>query len=150
MRGCLACELADGTAQLPGGLIHETDSWRVEHCVGPLGVGTLIVKPKRHVVRLAELTDGEACELGPLLRRVAAAVGELTEAPQVYSCLWSHGPVHLHFVVQPELPGAIAAHRAHGPALQTAMFATGEPLDHEAAAAFAERARAWLERRASG
>lgn len=27
--------------------IHETTHWLVEHCVGPLGLGTLIVKPRR-------------------------------------------------------------------------------------------------------
>jgi hypothetical protein len=50
MNDCLACDLTEGRVPLPGGLIHETSRWRVEHCVGPLGVGTLIVKPKRHVL----------------------------------------------------------------------------------------------------
>jgi ATP adenylyltransferase len=63
---------------LPGGRIHETTHWRVEHCVGPLGLGTLIVKPRRHVTRVADITDDEAAELGPLLRatsRVATVDG---------------------------------------------------------------------------
>jgi diadenosine tetraphosphate (Ap4A) HIT family hydrolase len=50
----------------------------VEHCVGPLGVGTLVVKPKRHVVHVANLDDREAAELGPLLRRTSTVVAELT------------------------------------------------------------------------
>ena len=37
----------------------------VEHCIGPLGVGTLIVKPKRHVVHVADLTEPEVAEMGP-------------------------------------------------------------------------------------
>lgn len=36
----------------------------VEHCVGPLGVGTLIVKPERHVVHVADLTAEEAASMG--------------------------------------------------------------------------------------
>jgi len=40
---CLACDLAAGRQPLPGGVIHQTESWLVEHCVGPLGLGTLIV-----------------------------------------------------------------------------------------------------------
>jgi diadenosine tetraphosphate (Ap4A) HIT family hydrolase len=52
----------------------------VEHCVGPLGVGTLIAKPKRHVLHVAELTDREAAEMGPLLRATACAVQDLTGA----------------------------------------------------------------------
>ena len=77
MDGCSACDLAAGRVPLPGGVIHEAEHWLGEHCVGPLGVGALIVKPKRHVTRVSELTEGEAAELGPLLRRSAAVVDEL-------------------------------------------------------------------------
>ncbi len=37
----------DGVS-LPGGLVHATDRWPVEHCLGPPGLGTWIVKSKRH------------------------------------------------------------------------------------------------------
>lgn len=144
MTECLACDLTAGEVPLPGGLIFETIGWRVEHCVGPLGVGTLVVKPKRHVLHLADLTDGEALEMGPLLRTSATAVGELTEATQVYVCLWSHGPVHIHYVVQPALPDTIAEFGVYGPRMQAAMFARGGAVDAEGAAAFAERARTWF------
>lgn len=53
--GCIACDLTHGRRDLPGGLIHETPHWRVEHCIGPLGVGTLVVKPLRHVERVLAL-----------------------------------------------------------------------------------------------
>jgi hypothetical protein len=39
---CLACDLASGRRPLPGGLIHSTESWLVEHCVGPLGLGDIV------------------------------------------------------------------------------------------------------------
>lgn len=100
--GCLACDLAAGRRELPGGRIHETDHWLVEHCVGPLGIGTLIVKPRRQVVHVRELSAPEAAELGPLLRRVAAVIAELARPEQVYVGLWSHAggrPVHVHWVV---------------------------------------------------
>ena len=90
MDGCLACDLSEGRRPLPGGLIDEAERWRVEHTVGPLGIGTLIVKPKRHVVRVADLTEEEAMELGPLLRRTAALVTLLVEPEHVYVTLWSH------------------------------------------------------------
>lgn len=73
-----------------------------------LGVGTLIVKPKRHVLHVADLDTDEAEELGPLLRRTAAAVTEAS---------------------------ADASRR--GPQLQAAMFGGGEipdPADVESAA----------------
>ena len=87
MSNCLACDLTAGVVPVPGGLIFETEGWRVEHCVGPLGVRTLIVKPKRHVLYLADITEDEALEMGPLLRNHATAVRELTGASQVYMCL---------------------------------------------------------------
>jgi diadenosine tetraphosphate (Ap4A) HIT family hydrolase len=148
MSDCLACDLTAGAAPLPGGLIFETKGWRVEHCVGPLGVGTLVVKPKRHVLYLADITEDEALEMGPLLRQSATAVQELTKAEQVYVCLWSHGPVHIHYVVQPALPDAISEVGVYGPRMQAAMFARGGSVDASGAAAFAERVRAWFARRA--
>jgi hypothetical protein len=44
-----------GRMPLPGGVIYEGHSWIVEHCVGPFGVGTLLVKSKRHVTRVSQL-----------------------------------------------------------------------------------------------
>src|SRR3954469_3865427 len=101
---CMACDLAAGKLPLPGGRIHETTNWLVEHCVGPLGLGTLIVKPRRHVTSVADLTGDEASELGALLRAASAVARDLVGAEQVYNCLWSHAggvPVHIHYVVQP-------------------------------------------------
>jgi diadenosine tetraphosphate (Ap4A) HIT family hydrolase len=146
----MACDLAAGRLPLPGGRIHETSHWLVEHCIGPLGLGTLIVKPRRHVTAVAALTDDEASELGPLLRATSAVAGELVAAEQVYNCLWSHAggtPVHLHYVVQPVTADLMARHGSHGPVLQVAMFAQGhgppedlvEDISHRARTAFARR-----------
>jgi diadenosine tetraphosphate (Ap4A) HIT family hydrolase len=55
VEGCLASDLAEGRMPLPGGVIYEGHSWIVEHCVGPFGVGTLLVKSKRHVTRVSQL-----------------------------------------------------------------------------------------------
>jgi ATP adenylyltransferase len=149
--GCIACDLTAGRRPLPGGVIADTGSWRVEHCVGPLGVGTLIVKPIRHVVHVADLTADEAAELGPLLRTAASIVTELLQPEQVYVCLWSHAggePGHIHFVVQPVSRETMDRHAAYGPSLQVAMFAAGEPLDDDELEAFCDRARArWPEPR---
>jgi len=144
MSECFAC-MSLG----PGGLIAETDGWLVDHCVGPLGVGTLIVKPRRHVLRVGELDDAEAAELGPLLQRVASAVDAIAHPSQVYVSLWSHQgrrPGHIHFVVQPVSEELMAELDAHGPGLQAAMFARRELPDPDAAAAFAARARSLLSR----
>jgi diadenosine tetraphosphate (Ap4A) HIT family hydrolase len=149
MDGCLSCDLADGRIPLPGGVIHETPGWLVEHTVGPLNVGTLIVKPKRHVTRVSELTDEEAAELGPLLRRSAAVVDELVAPEQVYTCLWSHAggtPVHIHYVVQPATRELMDRHSDYGPHLQVAMFDAAMEPDQAKVEAFADRARAAFRR----
>jgi len=143
--GCLACDLASGRLSLPGGVIAETDYWYVEHCVGPLGVGALVVKPKRHLIRVSQLTDSEAAELGPLLCKSAAVVDEILAPEQVYVCLWSHAggePVHIHYVVQPVSAELMSEYGLHGPRLQVAMFDRGEEPPLGEVEAFATRARA--------
>src|SRR5688572_29766700 len=122
VEGCLACDLARGRRALAGGLIHRTRYWLVEHCIGPLGVGTLIVKPERHVVHVWDLTIDESAELGPLLKTTAGVISQLADPDQVYVCLWSHGPVHIHFVVQPVDRALAVRIDARGPRLQADMF----------------------------
>lgn len=150
VEGCLACDLADGRLPLPGGRVHETDHWLVEHCIGPLGVGTLIVKPRRHVVHVADLDEAEAKELGPLLWRVAATVTELTDPEQVYVTLWSHAnavPGHIHWVVQPVTASLMAEHGGlHGARIQVEMFDRRLESPLADVEAFSERARELLAR----
>jgi diadenosine tetraphosphate (Ap4A) HIT family hydrolase len=141
---CLACDLAAGREPLPGGLIHSTRSWLVEHCVGPLGLGTLILKPARHVTAVADLSATEAAELGPLLQQTSWVARRLVEAEQVYNCLWSQAggvPVHIHYVVQPVTRQQMTTHDAHGPRLQVAMFGAGIAPDASDVAVVADRAR---------
>jgi diadenosine tetraphosphate (Ap4A) HIT family hydrolase len=116
----------------------------VEHCVGALGVGTLIVKPLRHTVHLADLSVEETAELGPLLQRTAQVIQVLATADQVYACLWSHSgwePVHIHFVLQPSWNALRDRFPGPGPFLQVSMFQAGEPLDRAAVEDFCDEAR---------
>ena len=143
----MACDLMSGAIPLPGGTIHRTDRWVVEHTVGSLNVGTLIVKPIRHVTHVADLESDEIAQLGTLLQQTAALVTELAEPDQVYVCLWSHAdrqPGHIHFVVQPVGADDMRRFDAHGPALQVAMFMTGEPPQVPEVEAFSARAAAWF------
>ena len=141
---CMACELAQGRRPLPGGLISRTEHWLVEHCVGPLGLGTLVVKPERHVTSVGQLSDEEASELGHLLRRASQVAGRLVPAVQVYNCLWSHAggqPGHIHYVVQPVTAQQMFAFGGYGPSLQVAMFASRQPPAPDEVEAVADRAR---------
>ncbi|MFG2503469.1 hypothetical protein ACGFSB_35320 [Streptomyces sp. NPDC048441] len=145
--GCVACGFADGTRPLPGGTLLRTAHWTVEHCVGPLGVGTLIVKPLRHITGVHEMSAQESTELGPLLARVTSVLRTVVgdECEQVYVCLWSHSgrvPGHIHFVAQPARTSDIDRHGgAYGPALQMAMFAEGAEPEPGAVEEFCARVR---------
>jgi diadenosine tetraphosphate (Ap4A) HIT family hydrolase len=140
---CIACLLTSGRLPPPGGRIHRTTYWIVEHCVGALGVGALIVKPERHVLHVADLIDGEAAELGPLLRDAARVTTALTSPEQVYVSLWSHAggePGHIHYVVQP-ITRVVMDEFGYGPRVHVEMFAADRPLDLDAVGVFAEEAR---------
>lgn len=143
--GCLGCDLLAKRVALPGGVIVDTGTWVVNHCVGPLNIGTLIVAPRRHVTAVAELSETEATELGPLLVRTSRVVEDLCSPEQVYVCLWSHGNglrKHLHIVVQPITADLVSKFGgARSEQLQAHMFEAGESPDLALVEAFANRAR---------
>lgn len=141
---CLACDLSSGKQELPGGRVYATDHWAVEHCIGPFGVGALIVKPLRHCLHVSDLTSEETAELGPLLQRATSVIESLIEPDQVYVCLWSHAgwkPGHIHFVLQPSWNRFQVKHERPGPFLQADMLRTGESPPRDEVEAFAEEAR---------
>ena len=145
----MVLELRGSRQALPGGRIYETCFWVFEHCVGPLGVGTLLVKPFRHVTTLGDLVPEEAAELGAVLQQAAACARDLTEASQVYVCQWSHAGFeasHIHFVVQPVALDAADHFERPGPALQAAMFFEGQRPEVSEVEAFCDLARQWFER----
>ena len=147
MGDCMACGLTNGDIPLPGGRIFESEFWVVEHCVGPLGVGTLILKPLRHFTHVADLELDEAAELGPLLRKFSGLIEEIIEPDQVYVCLWSHmdwEPVHIHFVLQPIAYEMRHSFNAGGPSLQAEMARRGEFPDERDVEAFCDRVRAMV------
>jgi diadenosine tetraphosphate (Ap4A) HIT family hydrolase len=147
---CYACRLTSGDEHPPGGRIYATHHWVVEHCTGSLGTGALIVTPFRHCVHLWDLVPAESAELGPLLQLVSSVIRELTDADQVYACLWSHAewvPVHIHFVLQPSWSRLRQQFPFPGPTIQAAMFMSGEPLDSAGVESFCRKAAALLRAR---
>jgi diadenosine tetraphosphate (Ap4A) HIT family hydrolase len=97
-----ACRANRGEVATPGGALYDDGLWRLEHALAPFPiVGWLILKPLRHVESLAELTPEEAAALGPLLRRITAALqAELTPA-RVYAALFAESVAHVHIHVIP-------------------------------------------------
>ncbi|MFD2083522.1 Diadenosine tetraphosphate (Ap4A) hydrolase [Actinopolymorpha cephalotaxi] len=146
--GCLGCDLRAGRRELPGGVIRETDHWVVQHVLGPLNLGTLIVAPRLHVVSAADLSVDAAEELGQVLRDASRMLEALCEPEQVYVCQWSHGESarkHLHFVVQPVTADVVRAFDGRrSEQLQAAMMLTDYEAPREEVEAFCERARRWF------
>lgn len=145
---CFVCRLTKGIDPLPGGRIYATTHWVVEHCIGPLGIGTLIVKPFRHCLQVGNLTHKESQELGPLLQKISEMVQELTGADQVYVCLWSHAgwePVHIHFVIQPAWNNWRDIYENSGPGVQMDMFQKKITPTTNEIEAFCLRARTYIQ-----
>ena len=143
--GCLGCDLAAGRRHSPGGILYETGSWLVNHVVGAMNLGTLIVAPREHVVAVADLDGAAAAELGPVLRAAARVVEVLCEPEQTYVCLWSHGAdarKHLHFAVQPVTAAVVARYGGlRSEQLQARMLASGDEPDVADVERFCGRAR---------
>jgi diadenosine tetraphosphate (Ap4A) HIT family hydrolase len=148
LAGCLGCEIAAGQRAVPGGIVHQTRRWIVNHAVGRLNLGMLIVAPRDHVVAIADLDDIAAAELGPLLRDVARVAEALCRPEQTYVCVWSHGRTerrHLHILVQPVTAALVAQYGGlRSEQLQARLMTIAEPPDPAEVERFCADARRHL------
>ncbi len=117
MIGCYSCRMNAAGADLPPReRVYDDGRWRVAHALSSTLPGWLVVLPKRHITSLAELTPAEAAALGPLLRRLSAALAEVTGCAKTYVALFAEaeGFEHLHFHVVPRVPDLPADRRGPG------------------------------------
>jgi diadenosine tetraphosphate (Ap4A) HIT family hydrolase len=142
---CLACDVVAGRVVPPGGVILDDGLWIVDHSTSPVLLpGFLIVKPKRHVESIADLTADEAAALGPLLRRVLAAVNGALGAERVYVTSFGEAVRHVHWYIVPRYAGM----PAKGPEVIRMMFEERPWLaSYAEGAAAAEKVRRALEPR---
>ena len=79
---CSVCAELAGRIPAPGGVVFQSPWWEVAHHTGPwTDPGELIVKARRHVESVAQLTDSESAALGPVLRAAVSAVGGFEATP---------------------------------------------------------------------
>jgi diadenosine tetraphosphate (Ap4A) HIT family hydrolase len=139
--GCLACDTRDGRIDVPGGTVWEGPHWLADHCLGPFPAGSLVLKAKRHVESLPELSDEEAAALGPAIRGLSAAMVRGLPCERVYVGAWvDRPPLHVHFVLEPRFADEAGRNAWE---LQAGRR-RGRPPDASTAAAAAARVRAAL------
>ena len=83
--------------------------WDVVHCFGTSIEGWIVLVLRRHAASLAELEDGEAAELGPLVRNVSRALTAVVECEKTYVVQFAEAPghnhVHVHLIPRrPDMP----------------------------------------------
>jgi diadenosine tetraphosphate (Ap4A) HIT family hydrolase len=99
---CLACATIAGEVRPPGGVIYEDSQWVVDHALSPvLLVGWLILKTKRHVEHLADLTPDEASGMGPLITKISEVMQTALGAERVYVCSFGEMITHVHLYLLP-------------------------------------------------
>jgi len=121
-------------------VIFADEHWVLEHSLSPILLrGWLILKPRRHVEHIAELTATETATLGDLLARASAAMKAALNAQRVYVCSFGESVDHVHFYLVPRYPTM----PQDGVDVINMMFSATSPwaCDDEEAAVAAEQVR---------
>ena len=104
--GCGTCRGVRRELDAPGPVVYEDRLWHLDHMTRPIAMaGWLVLKPKRHVESIADLTPGESRTLGPLLARTASALQRATGTQKVYVGLFAEARdfphIHFHLIPRP-------------------------------------------------
>jgi diadenosine tetraphosphate (Ap4A) HIT family hydrolase len=141
MDACFTCEVNAGRIAPPGGTIYADDLWIADHGIPALVRGYVVLKPKRHVRDLADLTVEEASALGVAAQRVSAAVRSALSPERIYVCAFVEAVPHLHFHLLPRYSDMPPL----GPRLVEPLFGEKWAVTEEVAEEAASRIRAALE-----
>lgn len=143
---CLACQILAGQKTVPGGTIAENDWWIADHCLGPYGLGSVVLKTKAHRENLWDLSVAETAALGPFMQQMSTAIAQALGAERVYVSLWvDQPPYHVHFVLQPRYAHNPQELGLKGLELQVFRTLSSPPSEADMAAA-ADRIRAYWQR----
>jgi diadenosine tetraphosphate (Ap4A) HIT family hydrolase len=114
---CPVCETNAALHTLPPRERIAVDGfWRVAHSFDTALPGWLVLVPRRHVTRVADLTDGEAAGLGGWQVRLSRALHAVTGCVKTYVVQFaeSEGYGHVHFHVVPRMGDLPAGLRGPG------------------------------------
>jgi diadenosine tetraphosphate (Ap4A) HIT family hydrolase len=106
MPGCYPCDQQVRVALPPREDVVHTLHWRVVHAFNSTLPGWLVLLPTRHITSFTDLAPDAADELGGLVRRLAAAMADVTGCVKTYLMPFSEaeGFSHLHVHLVPRLP----------------------------------------------
>lgn len=107
---CFVCRKHRGEVGSLDNVLYEDESLFVSHASlldadSPQYLGYVFVEPKRHVPKLAGLTDGEAQALGLAVTRAARALTVVLAVEHVYAVVIGDGIPHVHVHVVGRHPG---------------------------------------------
>ena len=111
MNGSDTCKTCELTAQRRLGkaplydCIYQTKFWDVVHAFNTSLPGWLVLVLQRHIESLDELTEQEAAELGPLIRRVSLSLKAVVGCLKTYVIQFAEAEDHrhVHFHIVPRL-----------------------------------------------
>ncbi len=99
MTHCVTCQLVErrDAGEAPDwDAIVRTDHWDVVHSFNTALEGWLVLVTRQHRNALAELSEGEAAELGPLAVRVSQALLQVSGCEKTYLAQFAEHPDHRH------------------------------------------------------
>lgn len=117
-----ACKTCEMTAQRRLGQaplwdnIYQTEFWDVVHAYNSALPGWLVLVVQRHIESLDELTEQEASELGPLIRRVSLSLKSVVGCTKTYVIQFAEARQHphVHFHIVPRMADQPAERRSAG------------------------------------
>jgi diadenosine tetraphosphate (Ap4A) HIT family hydrolase len=107
MDGCPFCATYEDLPFAMGGIVYEDDLVSAHHSYQdeePTYLGHLVLRTKRHVPGLAELTDAEGQAIGLAVARLSNALKTCTGAEKVYAEAYYEVVPHLHLLLTARYP----------------------------------------------
>ncbi len=133
----MACDTLVGHVKPPGGVIYENEHWLVDHSVSPVMLrGFLVIKTKRHVEDVADLTLAEMASLSDVMGRTTKALRDVVAPERTYVATFGESLRHVHWFVVPR-----TAEMPAGPEVLTSMWDGRWACSDEEAADVANRVR---------
>lgn len=100
---CKGCQIVSGERPTPGGVIVENDYWHATHIGEPAALvrGMVVMRAKRHVVHLAELTESELIAAAALLSLISKGINSALAPERIYCMFFGENTPHAHFSLIP-------------------------------------------------